>query len=555
MPGMIVAPEPLAVEAGARVLMRGGNAIDAAVTCAFVEGVVNPMNCGIGGYVLATLHLADAAAPGLAEGPVRGSTGSPPVVGGAVALDAPALAGSLTTPGMWEAASLGPNPEGWGFLVRDRRNYMGYSSICTPGAVAGLAMLLSRYGTISWADAIAPAARIARDGFMVGQTLAASWRYRARDLRLCNTLDCLAANPEARRIYLREGRELLEPADLLRNPDLADTLERLAARGPDDLYAGELAAEISRDLAANGSFVTAGDLAAYAVRDIMPLAGTYRGWEIRTAPPPHGGPTLLAALSILEGLDVAGRGHNSAEYIYQVAMALKAAFADRNPYLGDMTFVDVPLDWMISKDRAAEWREHIAAGRPIMVDYAPPESPDTTHVSVVDRWGNCVALTHSLGSGSGVITPGLGFIYNNSMCNFNPLPGTANSIAPRKSRTTGMAPTVIYRDGKPALVIGASGGTKIITSVLQVILNILDFGMSPTEAVLAPRFDCQGDLITCQPRIPGYVRDEVARRHPVAASPASHGGMGLVHVIALDGASGELTGGADTGAGGMALRV
>jgi len=147
----------------------------------------------------------------------------------------------------------------------------------------------------------------------------------------------------------------------------------------------------------------------------------------------------------------------------------------------------------------------------------------------------------------------MGFIYNNSMCNFNPLPGTANSIAPRKSRTTGMTPTVVYREGRPILVIGAPGGTKIITSVLQVLLNILDFGMSPSEAVLAPRFDCQGDLITCQPRIPGYVRDEVARRHPIAASPNSHGGMGLVHVIALDPATGKLAGGADTGAGGMAL--
>ena len=537
MPGMIVAPEPPAVEAGAQVLMRGGNAIDAAVTCAFVEGIVNPMNCGIGGYMLATLHLADAA----------GGTGQ------TFALDAPALAGSQTTPAMWEADSLGPNPEGWGFLVRDRANYMGYSSICTPGAVRGLATLLARYGTITWADAIAPAARIAREGFMIGQTLAASWRNRARDPRLCASLDCIEANPEARRIYLRDNGEPYEAADLLRNPDYADTLERLAARGPDDYYTGELAGEISRDLVANGSFVTADDLAAYRMRDVQPVAGTYRGWALHTSPPPHGGPTLLAALNILEGADLAGMSHNSPEYIYRVSMALKAAFADRNPYLGDPEFVDVPLDWMISKARGAEWQRHIAAGRPIVVGYVPPEPPDTTHVSVVDRHGNCVALTHSLGSGSGVITPGRGFIYNNSMCNFNPLPGTANSIAPRKSRTTGMAPTVVYRDGRPVLVIGAPGGTKIITSVLQVLLNIVDFGMNPSEAVLAPRFDCQGDLITCQPRIPGFVRDEVGRRHPVAASPSSHGGMGLVHVIALDGATGKLTGGADTGAGGMAL--
>ncbi len=531
MPGMIVAPEPLAVEAGAQVLMAGGNAVDAAVTAACVEGIVNPMNCGIGGYVLATLHLADA----------RGGAGQ------TVALDAPALAGSLTTPDMWEAASLGPNPDGWGFLVQDRVNYMGYSSICTPGAVAGLAMLLARYGTISWADAIAPAARVARSGFMVGQTLAASWAYRSHNPLTCTTLDAIEANPEARRIFLRPDGGPAEPADVIRRPDYAAVLERLAVRGPDDFYTGELASEISRDLAENGSFVTRQDLAEYDVRDIKPLIGTYHRCKIRTSP------TLLAALNILEGYDLSALGHNSAEYIYQVSMALKAAFADRNPYLGDPEFMDVPLDWMISKERGAEWRQHIVAGRPIMVAYVPPEPPDTTHVSVVDRHGNCVALTHSLGSGSGVITPGMGFIHNNSMCNFNPMPGTANSIAPRKSRTTGMAPTIVHRDGKPAIVIGAPGGTKIITSVLQVLLNILDFGMSPSEAVLAPRFDCQGDVITCQPRIPGTVRDAVARRHPVALSPNSHGGMGLVHVIALDPVTGKLTGGADTGAGGMAL--
>jgi gamma-glutamyltranspeptidase/glutathione hydrolase len=536
---MIAAPEPLAVEAGAEVLMRGGNAIDAAVTCAFVEGVVNPMNCGIGGYVLATFHQA-------------GGAGEP---GRTFALDAPALAGSKTAPDMWERETIGPNPDGWGFQVRGRINYMGYTSICTPGAVRGLATLLERFGTMPWRDALAPAAKIARSGYVVGQPLAVSWRNRSRDPLTCAVLDCIEANPVARRIYLRGNGEPWEAADIVRNPDLADTLDRLARRGPDDFYHGELAEQISADLAANGSFVTAGDLAEYEARDIQPLIGTYRGHELRTAPPPHGGPTLLAALNILEGYDVAGMAHNSADYIYLVAMAMKAAFADRNPFLGDREFGDVPLDWMIAKERAVEWRELIDSGKPIAVRYAPPEPPHTTHVSVVDGRGNFVALTHSLGSGSGVITPGLGFIYNNSMCNFDPLPGRANSIAPRKSRTTGMAPTVVYRDGKPVMVIGAPGGTKIVTSMLQVLLNILDFGMSPSEAVLAPRCDCQGDVITCQPRIPGFVRDEIARRHPVAASPQSHGGMGLVHVITADPATVKLAGGADTGAGGMALAV
>ena len=174
---------------------------------------------------------------------------------------------------------------------------------------------------------------------------------------------------------------------------------------------------------------------------------------------------------------------------------------------------------------------------------------------MVDDAGNCVALTHSLGSSSGVITPGLGFMYNNSMVNFHPWPGHPNSIAPRKSRTTGMTPTIVYKDGRPVLVIGAPGATRIITSVAQVICNVLDFHMSASDAVLAPRFDCQGDLIKCQARIPEYVCAEVRERHPIYRMPQSHGGLALVHAIAIDERTGRLSGGADTGAGGMALEV
>ena len=236
-------------------------------------------------------------------------------------------------------------------------------------------------------------------------------------------------------------------------------------------------------------------------------------------------------------------------------MAMKAVFADRNRYLGDQQFVDVPLEWMTSKQRADEWRQHIQKGKPITVSFSAEEPPDTTHVSVMDRWGNCVALTHSLGSSSGVITPGLGFMYNNSMVNFNPVASHPNSIAPRKSRTTGMTPTIIYKGDRPVMVIGAPGATRIITSLAQVIVNVLDHGMTVSDAVLAPRFDCQGDLIKCQARIPEYVCAEIRKRHPVMRLPQSHGGLALVHAIVADPETGELTGAADSGAGGMALRV
>ena len=536
MSSMIVAPQPTAVEEGAKVLMGGGNAVDAAVTCAFVQGVVNPQMCGVGGYILLNLHLA----------------GSP---NHSHILDAPALAGSKVTPAMWQDLLIRPNPDGWGYFLEGGVNTAGYQSICIPGAVKGLSAMLNRWGTISWERAIEPAARIAEEGFMVGSHLAAGWGREAKYLEAYSLIDYIKGNAEASRIYLKADGTPYDEDDILRNPDFAQTLRQLGADGEETFYRGELARCIAEDLEANGSFVTAGDLREYQLRDEQPVVGTYRGHTIKTCQPPHGGPTLLAILNILEGDDLATLGHNSPECIYQVSMAMKAAFADRNPHFGDPQFVDVPLAWMASKERAAEWRNVIDAGEPIEVAFTPSEPPDTTHVSVVDKDGNCVALTHSLGSSSGVITPGLGFMYNNSMVNFHPSPGHPNSIAPRKGRTTGMTPTIVYKDDEPVVVIGAPGATRIITSIAQVILNVLDFGMGISDAVLAPRFDCEGELIKCQARIPEYVCAEVRKRHPITRLPQSHGGLALVHAITRDPETGRLTGGADTGSGGMALAV
>jgi gamma-glutamyltranspeptidase/glutathione hydrolase len=536
MAGMIVAPQPDAVEAGAKVLMEGGNAVDAAVTCAFVQGLLSPHSCGIGGYAVVNAHLVD-----------------PPA--GNVLLDGPALAGSKVSPAMWESIVLRPNPDGWGYFLEGKVNDAGYQSICAPGTVKTLAAMLERWGTLSWRRAIEPAANIAEEGFVVGSHLAAGWKAKEKFPERCSLLDYIQSNAEASRIYLKADGTPYDAGDRLRNPEYGRTLRQLAERGADDFYHGDLARRMAADLAANGSFVTAEDLAEYALRDEAPVAGTYRGFTVSSAQPPHGGPTLLAILNILEGYDLAALGHNSPEYIHRVSMAMKAAFADRNLYLGDPDFVEVPLAWMISKERAAEWRRVIDAGEPIRVSFTPSGPPDTTHVSVVDGKGNCVALTHSLGSSSGVITPGLGFMWNNSMINFHPYAGHPNSIAPRKGRTGGMAPTIVYRDGRPVLVLGSPGATRIITSNVQVILNVLDFGMSISDAVLAPRFDCQGDLIKCQARIPEYVCAEVRKRHPIERLPQSHGGLALVHAITIDPATGRLAGAADTGAGGMALEV
>lgn len=532
--GMIVAPEPLAVEAGARVLMEGGNAIDAAVTCAFVQGVVNPQMCGLGGYALLTMQLAGQSQP--------------------ILLDAPALAGSQVSADMWADRVIGMNPDGWGYFLHGKLNDAGYQAICTPGTVRGLATILERWGTRSWADAIAPAAELAEAGFMVDTHLANRWKMRRRYPESCSLLDYIELNPEARRIYLGSDGRPYDEGGIIRNPDYARTLAYLAIHGADDFYTGNLADRMADDLAANHAFVTADDLAHYRLRDEKAVEGSYRGLRIVTSQSPHGGPTLVAILNILEAYDLAALGHNSAEYIYLVSMAMKAAFADRNRYIGDPAFGDVPVEWMTSQARAAEWREWIASGQPLSVDLFASGPPDTTHISVVDAQGNCVALTHSLGMSSGVITPGLGFMYNNSMINFDPIPGGRNAIAPGKGRSTGMAPTIVYRDGKPAIVLGAPGASRIITSVLQVLLNLVDFGMSPVEATAAPRFDCQGERIVAHMRIPEYICARVREKHPIIRMPQSHGAHGLVHVISID-SDGTLRGAADTGASGMALLV
>lgn len=535
MPGMIVAPQPLAVEEGAKMLAAGGNAFDAALTAAFVQFVIDPHSCGLGGYMLMTYHCAGS-------GPQK-------------VLDAPALAGSKVSPTMWEAEVIGPNPDGWGFFLKDRVNEDGYRSICIPSVVRGFQAVQERLGTRSWPDLIAPAARIAENGFVVGTHLASRWKDKPQYYEGTSLFQKLHVTPAARQIYLKPDGTAYDAGETLCNPDYGRSLSRLAAAGPADFYTGDLAAQMSADLAAHGSYVTAGDLAGFAVRDAEPVTSTYRGYKIVSAQPPHGGPTLAAILNILEGYDLCRLGHNSPQYVYTVAMAMKAAFADRNVHLGDPNFVKVPLSWMTSKERAGEWRDAIDSGRPIGVTRAQPGAPDTTQVTAVDRWGNCVSLTHSLGSSSGVITPGLGFMYNNSMVNFHPLAGHPNSIAPGKGRTTGMTPTMVYRGDRPVLVLGAPGATRIITSVLQVILNRLDFRMSLTDAVLAPRFDCQGDNIKCHVRIPEFVCAEVRKKHKISRLPQAHGGHALVHAIAIDEQSGALTGAADAGADGMALLV
>lgn len=530
---MVVAPQPLAVDEGAKVLKNGGNAFDAAVTAAFVQMVVDPQMCGIGGFGVAN---------------VRTASGEHRV------LDFNGTSGSRVTPEMWQDIVIEQDWTGYGYHLEGRVNDVGYQSIMTPGTVAGMAEVLRRYGTISWHDALQPAIRIAHEGFLVQPELWRLWNAPPVLGRI-SFFERVKATEASRAIYVKPDGSSYGPGERLRNPDYARSLERLAEAGPEDFYAGELAQRMADDFAANGAFITAEDLANYRVRDYEPLTIDYRGYTVATNPPSGGGICMAQILKILEHEDIANLGLNSLAYIDFVARAMQAAYHDWYRYVADPEFVDVPVDWLTSDERADEWYAKIKAGEKIEVPRYP-EPPTTTHITVIDRAGNVAAITHSLGSSSGVVTPGLGFTYNNIMNAANPVPGLPNSIAPGKNRITGMCPTIVLDGDKPILALGAPGGTRIITGVLQVTLNILDHGMSPVEAVSAPRFDCQSETLDCEARIPSWVRDELgARGFKIHPNPAPLGGFSLVQAITRDPMTGTLAGGSDPRGGGAVMEV
>ena len=534
MGGVISAPQPLAVEEGAKVLANGGNAFDAALTAAAVQFLIDPHSCGIGGYLVMTGMTAD---------------------GRQQIVDAPALAGERTSPKMWEDIVIGPNPDGWGFFLEGKVNEDGYQSICIPSMVRGMESIHKLHCTRSWREILSPAIRIANEGWTVMAHMANRWKDPPQFYESSSLRQKLDVSKETQRIYLKDDGQPRDIGEILRNPDYGASLQTLADEGPDSFYTGSLSKKINDDLESNQAWVTRQDLSEYRSRLEQPVVVNYRGYQIVTNQLPHGGPSLAQMFRILERFEPTQYAHNGPEYILLLARVMKAAFADRNQYHADPDHQDVPLDWLLSDERTQYWHDQVAAGANINVGRMQTESPDTTHVSVLDDQGNCASLTHSLGSSSGVITPGWGFMYNNSMVNFYPYSGHANSILPGKGRTTGMTPTLVLKDGKPVLVIGAPGATRIITSTLQVIVNHLDWKMPISEAVVAARMDCQADIIKCHARIPEFVCEEIRKQHECQRLARSHGGFALVHAVAQDPRTGALSGGADTGSDGMAVTV
>jgi gamma-glutamyltranspeptidase/glutathione hydrolase len=470
--GMVVGPEQLASEVGAQILRQGGNAVDAAVATGFALAVTFPRagNLAGGGFML--IHLADDDRQTLID--YRES--------------APA------------AASRDMYLDDQGELDR-RREFFSHQSAGVPGTVAGLLYALEKFGTLSREQVLAPAIALAREGVAISYGL-----Y----FEINASADRLRKNPAAKHLFFREDGSLYNIGERWRQPDLAWTLSEISQRGKDGFYGGEVARRITAEMEAAGGLITATDLADYRVIERQPVRGTYRDFEIVSTPPPSsGGVHIVQMLNILEGFDLQAMGHNSAAYLHHLTESMKLAYADRSVYLGDSDFADVPVAQLTDKAYAARQRQRIDSSRATpSIDIAPGrvaggESTETTHYSVADRFGNVVSNTYTLNFsfGSHIAVPGTGMLLNNEMADFATRPGTANAfgliqgeankIEPGKRPLSSMSPTIVFRDGEPWLATGSPGGSVIITTVLQTVLNAMEFDMNIATAAAEPRIHHQ----------------------------------------------------------------
>lgn len=468
---MVVSQDEIASQVGAQILAEGGNAIDAAVATGFALAVTFPQAGNIGGGGFMLVRLAD-------EGEL-------------FALDYREVAPALSSSNMYlkEDGS-----------IDERAKRFGIQAAAVPGTVAGLLFAQDKWGNLSRKQVLEPAIKLAESGFRVGDSLAYSLDRASRRFQ----------TGETREYFLGPDQQGYKPGDLWVQSDLAETLTRISKYGRDGFYRGKTADLLVSQVQALGGLISSDDLKNYRPVLRKPVIGEYRGYEIVSMPPPSsGGVHLIQMLNILENAELQALEHNSASYLHLLVEAMKPAYADRSLHLGDPDFVAVPVSELISESYGDQiWAEiSEAESRPsaeiLPAHFAPEESRDTTHYSVWDGEGNVVSNTYTLNFsyGNGIAVAGAGFLLNNEMDDFSARPGArnayglvgsmANSIEPGKRPLSSMTPTIVLKDGEPLLATGSPGGSRIITSVLQSVLNVVDFDMNAAEAVSMPRIHHQ----------------------------------------------------------------
>ena len=552
--GMVVSVHQDASRVGASIMRQGGNAVDAAVATGFVLAVVHPAAGNIGGGGFMLLRKAN---------------------GEVHFLDFREKAPKAATRDMYLDAQGNVIP---------KASLIGYKAVGVPGSVAGLLYAQQHWGKLPLRTVMQPAIQLAREGVRLTYQEAHSMHYEENSRT--QLLEERVFLGDARRIFQRSGR-FYEPGELFRQPELARTLERIAAnpRG-NEFYKGALASELAAEVQRGGGLITAQDLAEYEVKERQPIRGTYRGFEILSAPPPSsGGITMVETLNILEGYDLRKLGNRSADAIHVTAEAFRRAFLDRAELLGDPDFAQVPVAQLIDKKYAAAWRNSLDMMRAsdskelrrpagfgeldrqaaLHQPYAGVESANTTHYSVIDPQGNAVAVTTTLNESFGAaVTAGkLGFLLNDEMDDFSSKPGVpnnynliqgeANAIAPGKRPLSAMTPTIVLKDGKLFMVLGSPGGPRIITTVANILMGVVDYGLDIQQAVNAPRFhhQWQPDEIAMEKNAfsPDTIKLLQARGHKIKEQGYWSDG----ECIVVDPRSGELLGAPDGRNGGKAV--
>jgi gamma-glutamyltranspeptidase / glutathione hydrolase len=525
--GLIATSQPLASAAGLRVLQEGGNAIDAAVTAAAVLAVVEPTMTGIGGDLFALVH--------------------DPASGRVMGLNASGRAPSAATPAEFKRRGLDEVP------------YRGPLSVSVPGVVDGWDQLLRRHGTITLERALRPAIDYARNGFAVSEIIAGQWQTAA---------SVLARDPAAAAVFLPGGRA---PAagEIFRNPALAATLERIATEGRDAFYKGAIAQAIDADMRRRDGLLAARDLADHAADWVDPISTSYRGYQVLELPPNTQGFVALEMLNVLEGFDLKTLGHNSAAYLHLLVEAKRIAFADRDAYLADPASVPAAqLQRLLSKEYAAARRNEIDPSRAAAAygpgsDAPSPQSPvpspqsralgDTVYLTAADNRGHVISLIQSIfeNFGAGIVAGDTGIVLHNRGSLFTLQSGHPNVIAPRKRPLHTLVPAMVLKDGKPFWSFGVMGGDMQPQGHVQVLLNLVDFGMNVQEAGEAPRFRHTPNGLALESAISAEVRAELARRghRPVTATGVFGGYQGIL----IDPRTGVLMGGSDPRKDGLAI--
>ncbi|HTN11360.1 MAG TPA: gamma-glutamyltransferase family protein [Acetobacteraceae bacterium] len=520
---MITAPQPEAVEAGTAMLAAGGNAVDAVLACAFTQGVVDPMMCGVAG--LGTMQIFD------------------PKTGRNLVIDGLSTCPAGCTPEMWAGIFEGECSDGYGYMLKGRVNELGHRAVTTPGILRVFGRAHAEFGRAKWTDLFAPAIGVAEAGWAVRPHVAGVFATDEAPYGRLAYAAKLGHTEEGRALYLRPDGSPKRLGDLVRNPNLAGTLRTLAAEGVEAFYTGSIAARIVADMRAHGGLLSAADLAGFRATESAPLEISYRGRRIAAPRPPAGGIMVAEMLRILERFDLAALGHNTPEYIRVVAEAMKIAGRDKDEHIGDPAFVPPPLDMLLSDAYADACAARIRAGDKASLTRAAGDGKHTTTISAVDADGMVVSVTHTLGLPSGVIPPGTGFMLNGAMNWYDPRPGRAGSIAPGKRRFSSLSPTIVFEGDTPVLTLGAPGGAWIGVAILQVLLNVLEFGMGMQEAISAPRFSATTDTIDISNRIPRATQKAVeAMGYAVKRYP---GGFVFAGVHGISMWDGRLEGGAD----------